>query len=69
MNYKKCTALLVGYLINMLFMIFRFGIVVGGSADFKDIPNREGDVKIWYGGYCKINFRLSLSFLLSKNLI
>jgi hypothetical protein len=33
MNYKKWFALLSGYLINiliMLFMIFRFGIIVGG---------------------------------------
>lgn len=33
MNYKKWTALLIGYLINiliMIFMIFRFGIIVGG---------------------------------------
>ena len=33
MNCKKWTALIIGYLINiliMLFMIFRFGIIVGG---------------------------------------
>lgn len=33
MNYKKWSALLIGYLINiliMIFMIFRFGIIVGG---------------------------------------
>ncbi|MBM7833185.1 hypothetical protein [Clostridium sardiniense] len=33
MNCKKWVALLIGYLINiliMLFMIFRFGIIVGG---------------------------------------
>ena len=33
MNYKKWLALLIGYLINiliMLFMIWRFGIIVGG---------------------------------------
>ncbi|WP_066891488.1 hypothetical protein [Clostridium nigeriense] len=32
MNYKKWSALLIGYLINiliMIFMIFRFGIIVG----------------------------------------
>ena len=33
MNCKKWTALIIGYLINiliMIFMIFRFGIIVGG---------------------------------------